>query len=69
MSKHEQIVVKPELTETEEVNLIDEIINYVMTTPHNTNPNILRQMLITLQNSKKNLQQLLEEEPDEGPNE
>jgi hypothetical protein len=49
-------VVEPESTETEEVNPIDEIISYVMATPYNTNPNILRQMLITLQNGGKNSQ-------------
>ena len=34
--------------EEEKLSSIDEIINYVMMTPHNTNPNILRQMLIAL---------------------
>ena len=53
--------VEQQATETEEVNPIDEIISYVMATPHNTNPNILRQMLITLQNSGKNSQQPPEE--------
>ena len=37
--------------EEEKLSSIDEIINYVMMTPHNTNPNILRQMLIALQNN------------------
>jgi hypothetical protein len=36
--------------------LVQEIIDYVMRTPHNTNPNILRQMLIILQNGEKNSQ-------------
>ena len=41
---------------TETINPIDEILAYVANTPYNTNPNILRQMLITLQNSGKNSQ-------------
>ena len=53
MPEEEQVVVESELTETEEVNSIDEIINYVMATPYNTNPNILRQMLVALQNTKE----------------
>lgn len=40
----------------EEINPIDEILKYVANTPYNTNPNILRQMLIILQNSEKNSQ-------------
>lgn len=32
----------------EELSPIDEILAYVANTPYNTNPNILRQMLVAL---------------------
>ncbi len=51
-------VVDQQATEekAELINPIDEILAYVANTPYNTNPNILRQMLITLQNGGKNSQ-------------
>lgn len=56
-------VVDQQATEekAELINPIDEILAYVANTPYNTNPNILRQMLITLQNGGKNSQQPPEE--------
>jgi hypothetical protein len=46
----------PDIDGEEELSPIDEILAYVANTPYNTNPNILRQMLVTLQNSEKNSQ-------------
>lgn len=54
------IIEEPSLN-NEITNPIDEILKYVANTPYNTNPNILRQMLIILQNSEKNSQQPHEE--------
>ena len=50
MAKDPINIQGPGIGEEEELSPIDEIINYVMTTPHNTNPNVLRQMLVALQN-------------------
>ena len=45
------IIEEPSLN-NEITNPIDEILKYVANTPYNTNPNILRQMLVALQNEK-----------------
>lgn len=55
-SFEEMGVVEESSSNNETTNLIDEILAYVANTPYNTNPNILRQMLVTLQNSGENSQ-------------
>ena len=52
MEMLEQIEFNQDNENEEGINPIDEILKYVANTPHNTNPNILRQMLIALYNKE-----------------
>jgi hypothetical protein len=50
------MMTEEEVNSKQKEESIQRIIDYIMKTPHNTNPNILRQMLVTLQNSEENSQ-------------